>query len=715
MLKESSKFKRLKVYDPENGIMLHNSWEGEFLDKFPELLCQICLCLVLDPLSCQNCDSIYCSKCIKQYSRYSGLCPNRCRLVLKPVNRIVKNMINQIKIKCIFFFKGCKEILNHEKFENHINTCEFGPYLCLAKNCYSVDILSKMTSHTKFCEYFNMLKNFGSRVFAEKNQSKLKTICPYCKDNFQENTILVHSFLCERQSVVCKTCDVRMSLREYRNHDLNNSCLLNQYENRIANLQEKLNTNEHLITVLQNELLEAEQTMKESVCNHNHENEIASNKSQSLKNVISVEKELLERPNKFNSFKNLKIVSCPLMVNSVKLDEIEIKENILIDLKNEKKKIEDKVEELKIEIRNIKSNGTTVIFKHPRKHAFPLFYHSKTLDPTSLIVSCKANESQLMTLNFQNNELQMDTIDLEVFNLSCGIIFKPSLHESSFSSSSSTKEIILGTKEGHIFFYSYPGMKLIRKSLNLCNFAISHIQILEIPSNMNSSSQLFNNRIKRNHSILIIAGNSHLIKLFNKDFLNYIGQIDVKVKQVLNLCLLDNKYLIASCKDNSLRVWDINIEEGDEKNIIDPICHHFRSHTDLIWTIATCTILNKDIIFSGSGDKTIKLWTLEQNQWNNALTLYGHKDSVTALHFKEVFGNNLLFSGSYDGTIRIWKLNSLLNKALSLEFSTTYDVHNDKINFIFPILKFSDNFSFELVSVSDDEEVKKTELKIIQQ
>src|SRR5262249_1998539 len=59
-------------------------------------------------------------------------------------------------------------------------------------------------------------------------------------------------------------------------------------------------------------------------------------------------------------------------------------------------------------------------------------------------------------------------------------------------------------------------------------------------------------------------------------------------------------------------------------------------------------------LYSGSYDKTIKVWDLDAG--NEILTLRGHTDSVTSLVLSP--DGKRLYSGSKDTTIKVWDLNA---------------------------------------------------------
>ena len=79
--------------------------KNETFNSFPELIiCQICQCIMLEPVMCLNCQNYYCKKCIEDWKKKSQTCPNKCE---EPIfkNVIEKNrLITKMKFKCI---KGC--------------------------------------------------------------------------------------------------------------------------------------------------------------------------------------------------------------------------------------------------------------------------------------------------------------------------------------------------------------------------------------------------------------------------------------------------------------------------------------------------------------------------------------------------------------------------------------------------------------------------------
>ena len=75
-------------------------------------------------------------------------------------------------------------------------------------------------------------------------------------------------------------------------------------------------------------------------------------------------------------------------------------------------------------------------------------------------------------------------------------------------------------------------------------------------------------------------------------------------------------------------------------------------HTDIVWSVAFSP--NGQTLASGSQDRTIRLWDL--NNGNLKRTLTGHRDAVNSIAFSP--DGRTLASGSWDGTIRLWNPNN---------------------------------------------------------
>ena len=209
---------KLNLFD-ENDLPIYPIYEI-FNEKFPDFICQICLFFVIDPVECLTCGSIFCKKCLYEYTLYSKHCPNRCDINYRPVNRILKNLINSVKVPCIYYHKGCREILTYETFYSHVKICEFSPYMC--NQCYFVDVKENIENHCNICQKLNEFKDFS-------NNNKKRFICRHCNidiisleekqfwyDEFKIHKyvrkFLIHEYLCNEQIIFCNFCEKKFRL-----------------------------------------------------------------------------------------------------------------------------------------------------------------------------------------------------------------------------------------------------------------------------------------------------------------------------------------------------------------------------------------------------------------------------------------------------------------------------------------------------------------------
>ena len=109
-----------------------------------ELICGICRNICENPVS-SDCTHIFCLQCIKQLlatNTFAKECPE-CRINFFPkrtsnannwvnvgkycfkFDRINKNIINQLKIKCNFESFGCKQLTEFSSFKKHWKECPF--------------------------------------------------------------------------------------------------------------------------------------------------------------------------------------------------------------------------------------------------------------------------------------------------------------------------------------------------------------------------------------------------------------------------------------------------------------------------------------------------------------------------------------------------------------------------------------------------------------
>ena len=86
-------------------------------DAFKEYIyCQICECLMIEPVMCLNCQNKFCKKCTEEWAKRNGKCPLNCENT--SLRKVIEkeNMISKIKFKCI---KGCGTEIPFDEINKH--------------------------------------------------------------------------------------------------------------------------------------------------------------------------------------------------------------------------------------------------------------------------------------------------------------------------------------------------------------------------------------------------------------------------------------------------------------------------------------------------------------------------------------------------------------------------------------------------------------------
>ena len=79
-----------------------------------EIVCGICLDILISPRQCNSCENNFCTKC------FIGKCPYRCKdSETKESSRLLKNLLSKLKFEC----EKCLNIVDYDRAINH--TCVF--------------------------------------------------------------------------------------------------------------------------------------------------------------------------------------------------------------------------------------------------------------------------------------------------------------------------------------------------------------------------------------------------------------------------------------------------------------------------------------------------------------------------------------------------------------------------------------------------------------
>lgn len=149
-------------------------------------------------------------------------------------------------------------------------------------------------------------------------------------------------------------------------------------------------------------------------------------------------------------------------------------------------------------------------------------------------------------------------------------------------------------------------------------------------------------------------GNIYLYNIVKKEIIKILEGHNYErcSRSIYSLTISSNKnYLYSGGYDRTIRMWDINqdsINYGKTIKILN-------SHRKTIYYLITSK--DNNILYSASWDETIIIWNIDQNSKNFGepiKILTGHNDSVYSLAISN--DNNKLYSGSRDNTIIIWNV-----------------------------------------------------------
>ena len=200
-----------------------------------QIICPICNDIPLNPISCQTCGNIFCTNCIKNLNKCPFKCNNNHQFRLKKIDRILQNVINTFKFKCLFNKMGCKEEILYCDYYHHITNCDYGDYYCTTENCNFHNTKKNCIFHAKQCglkiDKCKFCKDFMEKYKLFEHEKKCANVvdeCEKCNKKIIRMNIKNHiENECDEAIVECKECYKKMKRKEMKNHD-KTDCLENQ-------------------------------------------------------------------------------------------------------------------------------------------------------------------------------------------------------------------------------------------------------------------------------------------------------------------------------------------------------------------------------------------------------------------------------------------------------------------------------------------------------
>ena len=127
-----------------------------------EMICPICLKVLLDPIECNKCEAIICENCYFILKSADKNCFNEgCKGTYIKANKFVREILSNLSIKCY----GCnKDNIRYTDYLEHIKTCE---------NYLSNPILKKLSIINQKTEEIEKLKKEKEALVKEAKKKNM--------------------------------------------------------------------------------------------------------------------------------------------------------------------------------------------------------------------------------------------------------------------------------------------------------------------------------------------------------------------------------------------------------------------------------------------------------------------------------------------------------------------------------------------------------------
>ena len=121
-------------------------------------LCLICFNVLKDPVLCPRNQHCFCRGCITKHLENSQRCPTCAdeltEETLTVPSRMVKDYLDELKIRCVYHDRGCEEIVQLQHLDQHEDSCGFTPAVCTNPGCGATLNMRDLTIHeSELCEY----------------------------------------------------------------------------------------------------------------------------------------------------------------------------------------------------------------------------------------------------------------------------------------------------------------------------------------------------------------------------------------------------------------------------------------------------------------------------------------------------------------------------------------------------------------------------------
>lgn len=595
-----------------------------------ELICSICLEIVLNPVMCAGCENLFCKSCIDILLTKTNRCPNKCIFQEKDKNRMLKNILSKIEFRCMFHNNGCKTLIPYTDFIKHVNTCEYGMFKCSSNGCEVIDLKIKILQHLKSCPFRKKLcnlckekiNNFEFETHIKYCEDKMIS-CQYCNHEIVHKNINKHLEDCDDMIIECKDCRSfikrgllknKKYIKDYDNeinknipgiiHD-ENACLKNQVSFWKSKYEDMLREN----AIISEKLVETEKkniqilNMSRNVLQGNIDRQLSGNLHSNI--------------NDFR-YDNLNNANDHLVQLNLNMDHLSLEEEIGI---------------FDSEFNLLPSNNINY----------------------SLEVQTTLND--LSGIVYTICDLKHYEDNLACFgNFSSIVFFKYPQCTKNFTLEGHTNYI---WSICHLYNYNKNILASGSQDNNVRIWNIEEKTCLKVLSGHNNWVTLVTPFMRANN-LLISCAYDHTILIWDLN----TGEEIRKLNNVFGKCCgnayyFNPNYILYGTTNNNICVYDYST---------DNIKFLLQGHINLVNCYANLGEFNKKYVSSGSEDKSIIIWDIENGIMVN--TFLGHTECITSIVHLTGFSsrfqeqeNSIFASSSDDKTIRLWSLIDFTNIA----------------------------------------------------
>ena len=148
---------------------------------------------------------------------------------------------------------------------------------------------------------------------------------------------------------------------------------------------------------------------------------------------------------------------------------------------------------------------------------------------------------------------------------------------------------------------------------------------------------------KYKYPLFATGGESGRIYLFSNS-LEHMSTLSGHKWGISSLCAISNKILASGSKDKNIKIWDI-----EERAIMSTLSGHIEGVTALCY-------VGEGQLVSGSYDKSLIIWskfTGSSSTYSYKQVLNGHKSGIEGIIR---INNREIISGEWHGNLRIWNI-----------------------------------------------------------